>query len=56
VSKENFNLVDSILTVKTTGSLSEDIINDLNMPTGKSIAELLNDQKETETETKSEPK
>lgn len=56
MSKENFNLVDSILTVKTTGSLSEDIINDLNMPTGKSIAELLDDQKKTKTETKTKPR
>jgi len=41
---DDFNLIDSVLTVKASGSIS-DISNDLDLPEGKSIAELLNDQK-----------
>lgn len=41
---KQFNLVDSTLTVKASGSIS-DISNDLDLPEGKSIAELLDDQK-----------
>ena len=46
MSKENFNLVDSILEVKASG-LDLSVEQDLLIPdsaTDKSIAELLNDQ------------
>lgn len=39
-----FNLVNSSLDIKSSGNISEEYLNDLNMPEGKSIAELLDDQ------------
>lgn len=47
-TNENIINLDSILEIKASGSL--DISNDLNMPEGKSIAELLQDEK-TQTTT-----
>lgn len=44
----DFNIVDSILVVKASGSLHENTLKDLDLPEGKPIAELLNDQKEEE--------
>lgn len=43
------NLVDSLLEVKASG-IEQDVQNDLNLPEGKSIAELLNDQEIKENE------
>lgn len=43
--ENNINFIDSILTIKASG-LESQIANDLQLPEGKSIAELLNDQKE----------
>lgn len=40
----NFSLANSTLDIKASGTV--DITNDLNMPEGKSIAELLYDKKE----------
>ena len=45
MNPENINFVDSILTIKASG-LELEIADDLLLPRGKSIAELLNDQKE----------
>lgn len=42
--ESEINLTPSILTVKASGMLI-DPIDDLNIPDGKSIAELLDDQK-----------
>jgi hypothetical protein len=42
----NIDLINSILEVKSSGSLN--IEHDLNLPEGKSIAELLNDQETNE--------
>ena len=39
--------VDSILTVKASGSIDHEIINDLLSEPTKSIAELINDQEKT---------
>jgi len=50
VSNQNFNIVDSILTVKASGCEMDHINNDLLLPQGKSIAELIDDQKENQTE------
>lgn len=41
---DQFDLVDSVLTVKASGSINTDVINDLELPQGKSISSLLNDQ------------
>jgi hypothetical protein len=38
-------VADSVLFVKASGSINDDIINDLLLDNGKSIAELLHDQK-----------
>jgi hypothetical protein len=46
-SNEKVVNLDSILEVKASGSLNFDVSDDLNMPEGKSIAELIHD-KETE--------
>jgi hypothetical protein len=43
----NFSLANSTLDIKASGTV--DITNDLNMPEGKSIAELLYEQKEKPT-------
>ena len=48
MSNENFKPVDSILTVKASASTQNDVIDDLNLPPGKSIAELIDDQKQSE--------
>lgn len=45
MTKFDLNLVDSILDVKASGSQNNDILNDLNLPQGKSIAQLLYEQK-----------
>lgn len=50
MSNENFKPVDSILTVKASTSIQNDVVDDLNLPQGKSIAELINDQENTEKE------
>lgn len=44
----SINFVDSILTVKASGSITIDAINDLELPSGKAIAELINEQETTE--------
>jgi hypothetical protein len=43
-------VADSVLFVKASGSINDDIINDLLLENGKSIAELLNDQKKDQHE------
>lgn len=48
MSNENFKPVDSILTVKASASTQSDVIDDLNLPPGKSIAELLDDQEKND--------
>jgi hypothetical protein len=42
MSIHDLNLANSTLTVKSSGSI-EDFLNDLKLPQGKSIAELLHD-------------
>ena len=44
----DINMVDSILRVKASGSNNEAILNDLNLPQGKSIAQLIYEQKNKE--------
>lgn len=39
-----FDIIDSVLNVKASGSIMQDAINDLQLPPGKNIAELINDQ------------
>jgi hypothetical protein len=46
MTSNDLNLIDSILTVKASGV--EDVSKDLNLPEGKSIAELLHDQQKTD--------
>lgn len=47
----NPNIVaDSVLSVKASGSINDQVINDLLLDNGKSIAELLNDQKKIKSE------
>lgn len=49
MTNNNFNpdiYVDSVLFIKASGSINDEIINDLLLEQGKSIAELLNDQEE----------
>jgi hypothetical protein len=41
-------ITDSVLSVKASGSINDEIINDLLLDNGKSIAELLNDQKKSD--------
>lgn len=48
MSNENFKPVDSILTVKASASTQNDVIDDLNLPPGKSIAELIDDQEKND--------
>lgn len=43
--------VDSILVVRASGSIEDDIVNDLIQTEGKSIAELIHDQKKQNTKT-----
>ena len=40
----SINFVDSILTVKASGSITIDAINDLDLPSGQAIAQLINEQ------------
>jgi len=42
----NIDLINSILEVKSSGTLN--VESDLDLPEGKSIAELLNDQEKNE--------
>ena len=42
--KIDFNLVNSTLTIKASGSLDDEATMDLLLPQGKSIAQLLYDQ------------
>lgn len=42
------NFVESVLNVKASGSLSEDILKDLQLPEGKSIASLINETEENQ--------
>jgi hypothetical protein len=48
MSKSNldYNLVDSVLTVKASGQINDSAIMDLLLPQGKSIAQLIDDQQE----------
>ena len=46
MSFDNLNLANSSLDVKCSGTI--DFVNDLNLPNGKSIAELLEDQSNNE--------
>lgn len=48
MSNENFKSIDSILTVKASASTQDDVIDDLNLPEGKSIAELIDDQEKND--------
>ena len=48
MKKDHIRFVDSILEVKASG-LDNDVSRDLNLPQGKSIAELLYDQKKEDT-------
>ncbi len=47
MKKDHIQFVDSILEVKASG-LDNDVAHDLSLPQGKSIAELLYDQKKEE--------
>lgn len=50
MTNSEYNLVDSVLVVKASGSL--DVSKDLELPQGKSIAQLIYDQeKETNKNT-----
>jgi|APGre2960657468_1045069.scaffolds.fasta_scaffold09197_4 hypothetical protein len=46
MSNIDFDIVGSILTVVSSSGIDSNIQKDLEMPQGKSIAELLNGQKE----------
>lgn len=54
-NSHNFRSVDSVLVVKASG-LDSSVANDLSMPIGKSIAELLYEEKTNEIQTQSEIK
>ena len=45
MSIQDLNLANSVLQVKTSGNI-QDFLNDLNLPQGKSIAELLQNNTE----------
>lgn len=45
------NLTSSILSVKASGSIIEQIQNDLNLPDGKDIQDLLNDEEKNNSTT-----
>ena len=49
INDQNPKFVDSVLETKASANLNEDIKKDLELPDGKSIAELLDDD-ETKTE------
>lgn len=42
--------IDSVLFVKASGSIQDDVVDDLLLDNGKSIAELLNDQEKEITD------
>ena len=44
MSTNDFNFIDSILTITPASGSLDDATKDLNLPEGKSIAELLDDQ------------
>ena len=46
----DYNLVDSILTVKASGQVEDHVIMDLLLPQGKSIAQLIDDQQKKDIE------
>lgn len=46
--------VDSILTIRASGSIDNEVINDLIQEEGKSIAELINDQKKHNNKNKNQ--
>ena len=48
---DQFELIDSVLNVKASGSISQDVISDLELPEGKSISELINDQEKEDNKT-----
>jgi hypothetical protein len=51
INSNSFNpdsIVDSILSIKASGSINDEAIHDLLLENGKSIAELLNDQSKKE--------
>jgi hypothetical protein len=48
MKKDHIQFVDSVLEVKASG-LDNDISSEINLPQGKSIAELLYDQKKEES-------
>jgi hypothetical protein len=50
MKNDKLNLVASVLEVKASG-IDNDILNDLQLPDGKSIAELLNEKKEKNNKT-----
>jgi hypothetical protein len=41
---DNLNLVETVLNVKASGCLADEVAKDLDLPEGKSIAALLDDQ------------
>lgn len=52
MTNSQLNLVDSVLVVKSSGSL--DVDKDLQLPEGKSIAQLLYDQEKETDQTQQE--
>lgn len=59
----DLNMVDSILSVRASGTDNDAVLNDLNLPQGKSIAQLIyeqenkeeNNQIQTEEKTQDKP-
>lgn len=49
MTKVDLNLINSVLNIKASGSIDQDALDDLNLPEGKSIAQLLY-EKETKEE------
>ena len=52
----DLNMVNSVLNVKASTDDNDAILNDLNLPQGKSIAQLIYEQKNKEENTKEENK
>jgi hypothetical protein len=50
----DLNMVNSVLNVKASKDDNDAILNDLNLPQGKSIAQLIYEQKNKEENTKEE--
>lgn len=48
MTNSHFNLIDSVLAVKASGDI-DIAINDLNLPEGKSIAQLIYEQEKDST-------